>query len=70
MITLRTHLHDRRTAELMRYSDSIEEKRWRARVALNRKEAARIANARKPAVAQSNELRPAELSMLMRRQAS
>lgn len=70
MTILRTHLHDRRTAELMRYSDSIEEKRWRARVSLNRKEATRLANVRKPVVAQSNELRPAELPMLMRRQAS
>jgi hypothetical protein len=66
--TLRTHLHDRRTAELMRHSDSIEEKRWRARVSLNRKEILRLAG--KPVAARTEESRPAELPMMMRKQAS
>ena len=61
-----TRFDDRRTPELMRHSDSIDEKRWRARVSRNRKELSRGS----PVVAPNQEPRPEEpLSFLTRRQA-
>jgi hypothetical protein len=62
-----TRFHDRRTPELMRHSDSIDEKRWHVRVRLNSNELRRGL----PAVAVIREPRPAgPLSFLGRRQAS
>jgi hypothetical protein len=60
--------HDRRNAEQMRRYDNVQEYRWRARVRLNSKEVDRLAG--KPVAVRSEELRPAELPSLLRRQAS
>ncbi len=57
------HFLDLRNAELMRHSDSIDEKRWRARVRVNI--AARVADRRDSAVATHG----SDLQLL-RRQAS
>lgn len=69
MKTLSLQFADRRTLEQFRASDSVIEKRWRARVRMNPKEIVRLAKRDKPVVAVNLELRATELPMLLRRQA-